>query len=99
MGNLVQADSTQLTTVVSIDPIYAYFSMDELAALRYQRFVREGKLASSQDGKVPLNLYLQDETGFPHQGIIDFSDNTFDSSTGTLLVRGSFLNADGFLTP
>jgi membrane fusion protein, multidrug efflux system len=99
IGNLVQADSTQLTTVVSIDPIYAYFSMDELAALRYQRFVREGKLASSQDGKVPLNLQLQDETGFPHEGIIDFSDNTFDSSTGTLLVRGSFLNADGFLTP
>src|SRR5258707_91143 len=52
IGNLVQADSTQLTTIVSIDPIYAYFSMDELAALIYQRLVREGKLASSQDGKV-----------------------------------------------
>lgn len=44
IGNLVQADSTQLTTIVSIDPIYAYFSMDELAALKYQRFVREGNL-------------------------------------------------------
>jgi membrane fusion protein, multidrug efflux system len=99
IGNLVQADSTQLTTVVSIDPIYAYFSMDELAALRYQRFVREGKLTRSPDGKVPVYLQLQDETGFPHEGTIDFSDNAFDSSTGTLLVRGTFPNPDGFLTP
>jgi multidrug efflux system membrane fusion protein len=99
IGNLVQADSTQLTTIVSIDPIYAYFSIDELAALSYQRLIREKKLASSQDGKVPVYLQLQDETGFPHEGTIDFSDNAFDSSTGTLLIRGSFPNPDGFLTP
>jgi multidrug efflux system membrane fusion protein len=99
IGNLVQADSTQLTTIVSIDPIYAYFSMDELAALTYQRLTREGKLASSPDGKVAVYLQLQDETGFPHEGTIDFSDNSFDSSTGTLLIRGSFPNTDGFLTP
>src|SRR6266478_2340635 len=99
IGNLVQADSTQLTTIVSIDPIYAYFSVDELAALTYQRLSREGKLASSPDGKVAVYLQLQDETGFPHEGTIDFSDNAFDSSTGTLLIRGSFPNPDGFLTP
>src|SRR5580700_9922074 len=99
IGNLVQADSTQLTTIVSIDPIYAYFSMDELAALGYQRLIREGKIASTQGGKVPVYLQLQDETGFPHEGTIDFSDNSFDSSTGTLLIRGSFPNTDGFLTP
>jgi membrane fusion protein, multidrug efflux system len=99
IGNLVQADSTQLTTIVSVDPIYAYFSMDELAALRYQRLVQEGKLASSQAAKVPVYLQLQDETGFPHEGTMDFTDNTFDPSTGTLLVRGSFPNSDGFLTP
>jgi multidrug efflux system membrane fusion protein len=99
IGNLVQADTTQLTTIVSVDPIYAYFSMDELAALKYQRLIKEGKIASSQDGKVPVYLQLQDETGFPHQGTIDFSDNSFDSTTGTLLIRGSFPNPDGFLTP
>src|ERR1700730_4682282 len=99
IGNLVQADSTRLTTIVSTDPIYAYFSVDELAALSYQRLIREGKLASTQDGKVPVYLQLQDETGFPHEGTIDFSDNSFDSSTGTLLIRGSFPNTDGFLTP
>jgi multidrug efflux pump subunit AcrA (membrane-fusion protein) len=99
IGNLVQADSTRLTTIVSIDPIYAYFSMDELAALTFQRLTREGKLASSPDGKVAVHLQLQDETGFPHEGTIDFSANTFDSSTGTLLIRASFPNTDGFLTP
>jgi RND family efflux transporter MFP subunit len=98
IGNLVQADSTRLTTIVSIDPIHAYFSVDELAALSYQRLIREGKVASSQDGKVPVYLQLQDETGFPHEGTVDFSDNAFDSSTGTLLIRGLFPNPDGFLT-
>jgi membrane fusion protein, multidrug efflux system len=99
VGNLVQADSTQLTTIVSIDPIYAYFSIDELAALKYQRLIQEGKMAGTQDGKVHVYLQLQDETGFPHEGTLNFSDNTFDSSTGTLLVRASFANPDGFLTP
>src|SRR5260370_20845118 len=99
IGNLVQADSTRLTTIVSIDPIYAYFSVDELAALSYQRLILEGTVASSQDGKVPVYLQLQDETGFPHEGTIDFSDNAFDSSTGTLLIRGPLPNIHDFFTP
>jgi RND family efflux transporter MFP subunit len=88
-----------LTTIVSVDPVYAYFSMDELAALTYQRLVRDGKLPSTRDGKAPVYLQLQDETGFPHEGAIDFSDNSFDTTTGTLLIRASFPNSDGFLTP
>jgi membrane fusion protein, multidrug efflux system len=99
IGNLVRADSTQLTTIVSVDPIYAYFSMDELSALTYQRLVRDGKLPSTRNGKAPVYLQLQDEAGFPHEGTIDFSDNTFDTSTGTLLIRATFPNPDGFLTP
>jgi multidrug efflux system membrane fusion protein len=99
IGNLVQADSTQLTTVVSIDPIYAYFSMDELAALGYQRLVRDGKLASTGDGKAVVYLRLQDENSFPHEGTVNFADNSFDPTTGTLLIRASFANYDGFLTP
>jgi RND family efflux transporter MFP subunit len=99
IGNLVQADSTQLTTVVSIDPMYAYFSVDELAAMKYQRLARDGKLATYQHANVPVYLQLQDEIGFPHEGSIDFANNSFDSSTGTILIRGSFPNQDGFLTP
>ena len=99
IGNLVQADSTQLATVVSVDPIYAYFSMDELAALGYQRLIRDGKLASSSNGNAPVYLRLQDENGFPHEGIINFADNAFDTTTGTLLIRATIPNHDGFLTP
>jgi RND family efflux transporter MFP subunit len=99
IGNLVQADNTELTTVVSIDPIYAYFHVDELAQLRYQRLVKEGKLPSPKEGGAPVYLQLQDETGFPHEGTINFADNAYDSSTGTLLVRGTFHNPDGFLVP
>ena len=99
IGNLVQADSTQLTTIVSIDPIYGYFSMDELAALGYQRLVRDGKLASTSDGKAVVYLRLQDENDFPHEGTVNFADNAFDPTTGTLLIRATFPNHDGFLTP
>jgi RND family efflux transporter MFP subunit len=99
IGNLVQADTTALTTVVSVDPIYAYFHVDELAELRYQRLVKDGKWASSPEGGAPVYLQLQDETGFPHEGIITFTDNAYDSSTGTLLARGTFRNPDGFLVP
>lgn len=99
IGNLVQADSTRLTTVVSIDPIYAYFSMDELAALNYQRLTRDHKLVSDPEGNVLAYLQLQDETQFPHEGTIDFSDNALDTSTGTLLIRGTFANRNGFLAP
>jgi membrane fusion protein, multidrug efflux system len=99
IGNLVQADTTELTTVVSVDPIYAYFHVDELAELSYQRLAKEGKLASPREGSAPVYLQLQDETRFPHEGIINFADNAYDSSTGTLLVRGTFRNPDGFLVP
>ena len=99
IGNLVQADTTELTTVVSVDPIYAYFHVDELAELSYQRLVKEGKLATPREGGAPVYLQLQDETGFPREGIIDFADNAYDSSTGTLLVRGTFRNPNGFLVP
>jgi RND family efflux transporter MFP subunit len=99
IGNLVQADTTELTTVVSVDPIYAYFHVDELAELRYQRLVKEGKLPGPGEGEAPVYLQLQDETGFPHEGTINFADNAYDSSTGTLLARGRFRNPDGLLVP
>ena len=56
-------------------------------------------MVGSREGGAPVYLQLQDETGFPHEGIINFADNAYDSSTGTLLVRGTFRNPDGFLVP
>jgi RND family efflux transporter MFP subunit len=97
VGNLVQADTTQLTNIVSVNPIYAYFNVDELSVLKYEHLVREGKLADARTGGVPISLQLENENGFPHQGSIDFINNQFNSSTGTLQVRGLFANADGKL--
>ena len=99
VGNLVQADSTLLTNIVSVDPIYAYFNVDERSVLKYQQQVREGRLADARHAEVPVYLQLQNEKGFPHQGVIDFVNNQFNASTGTLQLRGLFPNATGFLFP
>jgi RND family efflux transporter MFP subunit len=99
VGNLVQTDSTLLTNIVSIDPIYAYFNVDERAVLKYQQLVRAGKMPDARSESVPVYLQLENESTFPHQGVIDFVNNQFDSSTGTLQVRGVFPNANAFLTP
>jgi membrane fusion protein, multidrug efflux system len=97
VGNLVQADTTLLTNIVSIDPIYAYFNVDERSVLKYERQVRQGKMTNARSGSVPISLKLENENQFPHQGNIDFINNQFNSSTGTLQVRGLFPNADGVL--
>jgi membrane fusion protein, multidrug efflux system len=99
VGNLVQSDSTLLTTLVSVNPIYAYFNIDERSELKYRQLAREGKLADPRSADVPVYLQLENEKGFPHQGIIDFVNNQYDPSTGTLQVRGILPNADGFLVP
>lgn len=96
IGNLVQADNTLLTNITSVDPIYAYFNVDERSVERYEEL---HKRRVTIEQAVPVYLKLENETGFPHQGIIDFSNNQFDSGTGTLQVRGVFPNKDALLIP
>ena len=89
-GNLVVADTTPLTTIVTEDPIYGYFDIDEHTLLRIRRLIQEGKLTKEIDS--PVRLEVSDETGFPHPGRIDFMDNQVDMQTGTLRLRGEFRN-------
>lgn len=98
-GNLVQANATQLTTIVSIDPIYAYFYVDERSVLRYQEAVKAGKMPTAKQATLPVWLQLENEQGYPHTGVIDFINNSFDPGTGTLQLRGRFPNLDGYLLP
>ncbi len=91
-GNLVKADDTIMTNIVSQEPMYVYFDVDERTLLRLRRLVRDGKLKSRREADVPVMIELADETGFPHAGLINFSDNKIDPSTGTLRVRGSIEN-------
>lgn len=97
VGNLVANDTTVLTNIVSVDPIYAYADVDERAVLAYQKLTAEGKVKSARDSQVPVSVALAGETGFPHKGDIDFIDNQINSATGTLSIRGKFPNANGNL--
>jgi len=91
-GNLVQADVTALTSIVSLDPMYVYFDLDERTLLMIRRLIADKKMKSRQEAEIPVFIGLQDEVDFPHQGIINFSDNKVDSGTGTLRVRGVLSN-------
>jgi RND family efflux transporter MFP subunit len=98
-GNLVTADTTLLTTIVSMHPMYAYFDVDERSMLHYQQLARERKRQSAREARVPVLLKLANEEGFPHEGIIDFIDNRVDPTTGTIRTRGVFPNTNRVLTP
>jgi multidrug efflux system membrane fusion protein len=92
-GNLVNQDQTLLTTVVSVDPMYAAFEMDEPTLLRSRRALNEGKTENSHErttGRVFMGL--QGEKGFPHEGTINFVDNKVNPTTGSIMVRGVFEN-------
>jgi RND family efflux transporter MFP subunit len=101
-GNLVTGgigSGTLLTTIVSVDPMYANFDMDERTVQRIQQLVGEGKYESPEKANIPVWLGLSAEEGFPHQGTINFVDNQVNPRTGTLRVRGVFPNANGALLP
>jgi RND family efflux transporter MFP subunit len=102
-GNLVtggnSAGSTLLTTIVSLDPIHCYIQVDEASVLRYRQLYREGRRASAIHEKVPAEMGLGNEAGFPHQGHIDFVDNQLDPATGTIRARAVFPNEDRLMAP
>ncbi len=102
-GNLINGgvgtQGTLLTTIVSLDPIYAYFEADEGAVLKYGRLARLGQRPSSREHKNPVHVALADEEGFPHDGVMDFVDNQVDRGTGTIVARALLPNPDLSLIP
>lgn len=101
-GNLVGGGTnaaTLLTTVVALDPIYCYVEVDERSSLRYRTLAREGKRASALFGEIPARMGLTNETGYPHEGKIDFVDNIIKPDTGTIRARGVFPNPDRLMAP
>jgi RND family efflux transporter MFP subunit len=85
--------------VVSVDPIYAYFNVDQRTVQKYYNQIQRGQLQDPRASFMPVYLQLEGETGFPHEGVIDFVDNTYNASTGTLQIRGRFQNNDASLYP
>jgi multidrug efflux system membrane fusion protein len=100
-GNLVGAGdaASVLTTVVSLDRVHVHFDADERSFLRYAEMARNGQRPSERDGQVPVQVALADETGFPHEGNVDFLDNQVDRGTGTIRARAVLDNADRRFTP
>ncbi len=93
IGNLVSQDSTLLTTIVSVDPMYAYCDVDERTVLRVRKAINEGKIRPRADGtELKVLMGLENEVGFPHEGYVDFVNNVVNPSTGTIALRGVFQN-------
>src|SRR5262245_32574605 len=91
-GNLVNQDQTLLTTVVSVDPMYVYFDMDERTVLRLRTAINAGKIKLTSGADLPVAMAVEGEEGYPHAGTIDFANNVVNPSTATLAVRGVFPN-------
>jgi RND family efflux transporter MFP subunit len=101
-GNFVSGmagGATLLTTIVTVDPVYVYADFDENSLLRYNDLIRQKKLPAGESGKVPVELQLGNEEGFPHRGYIESFDNRLDAGTGSILLRAVFPNNDGTIVP
>ena len=99
-GNLVQAGpagATLLTTIVSLDPMYVYFDSDEQAYLKYMR-AQPGAAGRRTSGRT-VYVGLANESGFPHEGSVDFVDNRVDRSAGTIRIRAVVPNKSMLFTP
>ncbi|MGY4494203.1 multidrug efflux RND transporter periplasmic adaptor subunit MexE [Pseudomonas sp. TE3610] len=94
-GNIVTADVTPLTSLVSTDKVYAYFDADERVYLKYSQLARKGERGAT----TPVYLGLSNEDGNPHLGQMDFVDNQVNPKTGTIRGRAVFDNRDGSYTP
>jgi RND family efflux transporter MFP subunit len=91
-GNIVTADTTALTTIVSQDPIRFLFDVPESALLKYKREAGGGR-------ESPVEIRLEDETEYRWKGRVDFLDNALDRSSGTIRLRAVVDNPDGFISP
>ena len=100
MGQLVGgASETTLATIVQIDPIYVNFSVSEADVLRVRADMRKRGLTPADLKKIPIEVGLQNETGYPHKGMLDYAEPGVTASTGTLNVRGVLPTADRQLLP
>lgn len=99
-GNVVGTNTGPLATIMQIDPMYAYFDASETLVL--DLFDREGQTLGDRSTAAPrqrISLGLSNEAGWPHEGALDYIDNTVDPGTGTIQVRGRFPNPTGKLFP
>ncbi len=100
VGNLVQSDSTLLTTIVAWDPIDFYFDIDERSYFSYARDARQRGGALQEGGdNLEVSVRVADRQEAEFKGKLNFAENRLDNGTGTMRVRARFDNKDGVLQP
>lgn len=100
-GNLISGNpgtATLLTTIVATGDAYVYADVDESTLLKFNRLSRENRILV-RDGRIPVELQLADETGYPRRGYIESADNHVNPATGSLVLRMVFPNTDDALIP
>jgi RND family efflux transporter MFP subunit len=98
-GNLVNANETILTNILSLDPIQFYFDVDERSYLSFSRQAQGGTRTSATGSASEALLTLTDERLGQRRGQLDFVENRLDAASGTIRARAIFDNKDMFLTP
>ena len=98
-GSLVTADTSLLTRLTQLDPIYVYFAAPDTDALLQRRSVAEGKFVLPADGKLTAELHFVDGRVYPRPGTVDFTDSIIDAATGTVRARAVVPNPDNALLP
>ncbi|WP_397379756.1 efflux RND transporter periplasmic adaptor subunit [Prosthecobacter sp.] len=101
-GNLVSGgtqNTTLLTTIVELDPIYCEIEADERSVLKYRQMHKQGERVSAMFERIPAEMSLINEEGWPHKGQVDFVDNQLNPATGTIRARAVFPNADRLMAP
>jgi len=97
-GNPVNP-STVLTSIVSVDPVHVYADMDENTLLRVQRLITDKKVKVDENGRIPVEMQLAGDEGFPHKGWFESLDNRISASTGSIVIRAVIPNPQGILMP
>ncbi|UAK24884.1 efflux RND transporter periplasmic adaptor subunit [Sphingomonas nostoxanthinifaciens] len=99
LGDVVSANTTQLTRVVTLDPIWFTFEGAESLYLKYVRAAEKGQRGSSRSTANPVDIQLADESGYHHRGKMVFVDNAIDPRSGTIRAHAELANGDHMLTP
>ncbi|MES2203654.1 MAG: efflux RND transporter periplasmic adaptor subunit [Pseudomonadota bacterium] len=99
-GNLVgNGEATKLASLQQLDVMYVYFNINELDLLKLREAARKINFDPAHINEIPIEVALQDESGFPHKGYLDFASTELDASTGTIQMRGILENPDYVLLP
>jgi RND family efflux transporter MFP subunit len=97
-GNMVKADDTVLTRIITLDRLYAYFDVDERTYLRAKDFLERRQVSLSDRKQVPVRVGRSTDKGYPYEGTVDFVDNRVDPDSGSVWLRGTIPNPERKLT-